>query len=416
MSSETQEKDKTKKATTSKSEPAAVKSVKTGVDKAKKETVADPPKEHQHSFLSIAIIGLLFGFMGGWLALTLFNNNGLINTGVTETKQIVFGDNGDVITEIAKEVSPSVVSITVETTTTNPFFSRDFTQSGAGTGVILTEDGLILTNRHVVPDNVSSVMVILSDGTKYEDVEVVDRDVFNDLAFLQIKDVSGLKAAKLGDSSKVAVGNSVVAIGNALGQFTNTVTSGIISGLSRPITAGDGGGSQEALNNLFQTDAAINPGNSGGPLVNIKGEVIGINTAVAGNAENIGFAIPIDDAKPLITSVQEEGRIIRPYLGVRYIGLTSDIAKALDLSVERGAYLYAQHGSAIVPDSPADKAGLKDEDIIVEVAGKKVDENNSLSALLGKYNVGDEVELKVIRDGEEMTIKVTLEEAPDKLP
>ncbi len=396
-----------------KSETTDNESVSVNVTEVKK--VPKKTSDHHHGFFSVAIISLLVGFLGGWLALTLFNSNGLINTGTTETKQIFFSEDGQVITEIAKEVSPSVVSITVETTTTNPYFSRDFTQSGAGTGIILTEDGLILTNRHVVPENVSSVMIVLSDGTSYEDVEVVDRDVFNDLAFLQIKDVNGLKAATLGDSSEVEVGNSVVAIGNALGQFTNTVTSGIISGLSRPITAGDGA-SYDSLSNLFQTDAAINPGNSGGPLVNIKGEVIGINTAVAGNAENIGFAIPINDAKPLISSVIEEGRIIRPYLGVRYIGLTSDIAKLLELSVERGAYLYAEQGSAIIPNSPADEAGLQDEDIIVEVGGEKVDELNTLSTLLGHYNVGDEVELKVIRDGDEITLKATLEEAPDQIP
>lgn len=408
MSSKT---DESKPKTTEK--PTPVKSAPNNVS-VTKQTLPQAP-DHSHSFFSVAVVSLLVGFLGGWLALTLFNNNGLINTNGTETKQIIFSEDGQVITEIAKEVSPSVVSITVETVTTNPYFSRDFTESGSGTGVILTEDGLVLTNRHVVPENVSSVTVVLSDGTTYENVEVVDRDVFNDLAFLQINGVSGLKAATLGDSAEVEVGNSVVAIGNALGQFTNTVTSGIISGLGRPITAGDGA-SYDSLSNLFQTDAAINPGNSGGPLVNIKGEVIGINTAVAGNAENIGFAIPINDAKPLISSVIEEGRIIRPYLGVRYVNLTSDIANALDLSVERGAYLYAQQGSAIIPDSPADKAGLQDEDIIVEVGGDKVDESNSLSTLLGHYNVGDEVDLKVVRGDEEITVKVTLEEAPNVLP
>ena len=372
--------------------------------------------EPTRDLFAMVLVSLLVGFLGGWLALTLFNNNGLIKSDTSQTNQITFSENGQAITEIAKEVSPSVVSITVETKTTNPYFSRDFTQSGAGTGLILTEDGLILTNRHVVPDNVSSVVVVLSDGTTYKDVEVVDRDLFNDLAFLQIKDVSGLKAAMLGDSSQVEIGNSVVAIGNALGQFTNTVTSGIISGLGRPIIAGDSGSFYESLNNLFQTDAAINPGNSGGPLVNIKGEVIGINTAVAGDAQNIGFAIPINDAKPLIASVKEEGRIIRPYLGVRYVSLTNDIAIALDLSVDRGAYLYTQDGTAIIPGSPADKAGLKDEDIILEVGGKKVDQRNSLSTVLSQYNVSDEVELKVLRSDKEMTVKVTLEEAPNELP
>jgi len=403
-----------------KSEEKPKKTTEITVPKLPEKSADDHGKggsEPTRDLFAMVLVSLLVGFLGGWLALTLFNNNGLIKSDTSQTNQITFSENGQAITEIAKEVSSSVVSITVETKTTNPYFSRDFTQSGAGTGLILTEDGLILTNRHVVPDNVSSVVVVLSDGTTYKDVEVVDRDLFNDLAFLQIKDVSGLKAATLGDSSQVEVGNSVVAIGNALGQFTNTVTSGIISGLGRPITAGDGSSSSyESLNNLFQTDAAINPGNSGGPLVNIKGEVIGINTAVAGDAQNIGFAIPINDAKPLIASVKEEGRIIRPYLGVRYVSLTNDIAIALDLSVDRGAYLYTQDGTAIIPGSPADKAGLKDEDIILEVGGKKVDQRNSLSTVLSQYNVSDEVELKVLRSDKEMTVKVTLEEAPNELP
>lgn len=381
------------------------------------KTATAQKNAHQSPF-SVVFISLLMGFLGGWMALTLFNSNGLIqpSTSSSDTSSTVIVDkDSQAIRNVAKKVGPSVVSITVETEVENPFFSRIFTQSGAGTGIILTKDGLILTNRHVVPENVSSVKVVLSDGTNYDDVEVVDRDAFNDLAFLQIKDVDNLTPAKLGDSSQVEVGDRVVAIGNALGQFSNTVTSGIISGIGRPVTASEGY-SQETLSNLLQTDAAINPGNSGGPLVNINGEVIGLNTAMAGGAENIGFAIPINDAKSDISSVQQEGRIIRPYLGVRYIGLTSDIAKDLDLSVDRGAYLYANRGkSAIIPDSPADKAGLKDEDIITEVNGEKVDGLNDLSSLLGKYKVGDEVSLKVIRGDKEITVKATLEEAPDNL-
>ncbi len=258
--------------------------------------------------------------------------------------------------------------------------------------------------------------MILSDGTKYEDVTVVDRDPLNDVAFIQIADVRGLKPAVLGDSETVEIGNKVIAIGNALGQFSNTVTSGIISGLGRPITAGGGNDASESLNNLFQTDASINPGNSGGPLVNINGEVIGLNTAVAGNAENIGFAIPINDIKSAITSVEQEGRIIKPYLGVRYISLTSDIAKALELSVERGAYIFANSGPAVLPNSPAADAGIKEEDVITKVGDKAVDERSTLSTLLGQNDVGDEVVLEVLRDGKTIDIKATLGEAPDKIP
>jgi len=372
---------------------------------------------HYHSTFSLVVLSLLFGFLGGFLATSLLNSNGLVGSsdGSDESIRIVSAES-DAVSKVAKDVSPSVVSVTVETAVSNPFFSRDFTQEGAGTGIILTEDGLILTNKHVVPEGITSVSVILSDGTKYDDVEVVDRDPLNDVAFIQIKNISGLKPAKLGDSDLVGVGNKAIAIGNALGQFSNTVTSGIISGLGRPITAGSGKDAPESLNNLFQTDASINPGNSGGPLVNINGEVIGLNTAVAGNAENIGFAIPINDIKAAISSVEAEGRIIRPYLGVRYISLTSDIAKALELSVERGAYIFANNGPAILPGSPAEAAGLKEEDVIVAVGDEQIDERNTLSTLLGRLSVGEEVVLKVQRGDENLDITVTLAEAPDVLP
>ena len=378
------------------------------VSQAKKE-----PTEHSHGLFSIVVISLLFGFLGGFLATSLISKNAIENTQTPSTQ--ILSAESEAVTKVAREVSPSVVSITVRTSVSNPFFFRDFEQEGAGTGIILTEDGLIMTNRHVVPENATSLSVVLSDGTQYEEVEIVDRDFFNDIAFLQIKNVSGLTPARLGDSGLVEVGEKVIAIGNALGQYANTVTSGIISGLGRPIVAGDAQ-SFESLNNLFQTDAAINPGNSGGPLVNINGEVIGVNTAVAGNAENIGFAIPINDTKSAISSVQEFGRIVKPYLGVRYVSLTSDIAKALELDVERGAYLYSETGSAILPGSPAQDAGLQDEDVIIQVNEVNIDERNTLSTLLSQYGVGDKINLKVIRVDSELNIEVTLAEAPSGTP
>ena len=239
-----------------------------------------------------------------------------------------------------------------------------------------------------------------------------------DVAFLKIKDKKGktLTPIKLGDSSKMQVGDKVVAIGNALGRFQNTVTSGILSGYGRSVQAGDqsGGGATESLQNLFQTDAAINPGNSGGPLVNINGEVIGINTAVAGgSAQNIGFAIPISDVQGVIKSVLETGKLQRPYLGVRYVLLSDDYAYQYNLTTKRGAYIAPQTGrSAIVAGSPAEKAGLKEKDIITKVDGVNIDEKNSLISLLGRKAVGDEVKLTVIRDGQEQTKKVTLEAVP----
>jgi serine protease Do len=281
-----------------------------------------------------------------------------------------------------------------------------------------------MTNRHVVSNGTTSVSVTLSDGTELNDVEVVGRTNESDpldVAFLKIKDKKGknLTAAKIGDSSKVQVGDRVVAIGNALGQFQNTVTSGIISGYGRNVEAGDAGGAggTETLQNLFQTDTAINEGNSGGPLVNLSGEVIGLNTAIAGGtAQNIGFAIPVNDIQGLMKSVLQKGKLERPYLGVRYVSLTDDYAYLYNLSVKRGAYIVPARGgqSSIVAGSPAEKAGLKEKDIITKIDGVAVDENNSLTSLTGRKSVGDQVTLTINRDGKEMTVKVTLEAAPSQ--
>ncbi|MDB5182159.1 MAG: putative HtrA2 peptidase, partial [Candidatus Saccharibacteria bacterium] len=220
-----------------------------------------------------------------------------------------------------------------------------------------------------------------------------------------------LTPAEIGDSSKVQVGDTVVAIGNALGQFENTVTSGIISGYGRSVVASDSGGdSAENLDDLFQTDAAINQGNSGGPLVNTEGKVIGINTAVSGEGQNLGFAIPINDVNGLIKQVLSSGKFERPYLGVRYVRLTPDVAKQYKLNVDRGAFVLPSTDPAqpsVLPDSPADKAGIRSEDIITAIGNTKIDEKNSLTSLIGQHAVGDKVQLSVLRDGK--TIKLNIE-------
>jgi S1-C subfamily serine protease len=266
------------------------------------------------------------------------------------------------------------------------------------------------------------VSVTLSDGTKFEGVEVVGRTTESDpldIAFLKINDTKGkeLTAASIGNSSAMKVGDPVVAIGNALGQFQNSVTSGIISGFGRSVEAGNSSGEgTESLENLFQTDAAINQGNSGGPLVNLEGQVIGINTAIAaGDAQNIGFAIPIDDVKGLMSSVMDTGKLERPFLGVVYVPITADMAKQYDLSVEQGAYVPPSimvGQDSVVDGSAADKAGIEEGDIITKLGNDKVDESHSLSSLLGKHKVGEKVKLTVVRDGKERVHEVTLEAAP----
>ncbi|PID32279.1 hypothetical protein CR970_01220 [Candidatus Saccharibacteria bacterium] len=381
-------------------------------------------KEKRFGVLLLLIAALAAGYLGG----SLSNNQKttVVGTGSEATKvsQQIISNESQLISAIAKDVGQSVVSINVVTKSSQiDFFGfqSPYAREGAGTGVIISDDGYVITNRHVVPAGTSDVSVTLSDGTELDDVKVVgrtnDRDSL-DVAFLKIGDTKDkqLAPAKIGDSAKVVVGDKVVAIGNALGQFENTVTAGIISGFGRSIQAGDasGYGATETLQNLFQTDAAINQGNSGGPLVNVDGEVIGINTAVAGGmAQNIGFAIPINDAKGLIESVLTKGKLERPYLGVRYVSLTDDFAYQYNLDQKRGAYI-APSGRvpSVISGSPAEKAGLQEKDIITHIDGVAVDENNSLTSIIGSKKVGDQVSLTIVRDREEQTLQATLEAAP----
>jgi serine protease Do len=298
------------------------------------------------------------------------------------------------------------------------FGLQQYEQEGAGTGVIISDDGIVITNRHVVSSGTTNVSITLSDGTILDDVEVIGRTNASDpldIAFLKINDTKGKKltVAKIGDSGSMEVGDRVIAIGNALGQFENTVTSGIISGYGRDVEALDGANT-ESLQNLFQTDAAINPGNSGGPLMNLSGEVIGINVAVA-DAQNIGFAIPINDVKGLIASVEKNGKLERPYLGVRYVSLTDDVAYFYNLDIKRGAYIAPSQEageSSIISGSPAEKSGLREKDIITSINDVGIDERNSLISVLGRFGVGDTVKLKVVREGSEITIDIRLEAAP----
>ena len=383
------------------------------VPEKKDQPQSDTTKTLMFTFLAVAA-----GFFGGWFGAQNSVDNAASDQ--TVTREIVESE-GNLINTIARDVSPSVVSVNVTSTRTQQDFfgfGRQFESQSAGTGVILSNDGVVITNRHVVPEGTSSVSVTLADGEERE-AEVVGRTNASDpldIAFLKISDTSGLDLvpANIGDSDAVEIGDRVVAIGNALGQFQNTVTSGIISGFGRDIEAFDGGG-VETLQNLFQTDAAINSGNSGGPLVNAASEVIGINVATA-NASNISFAIPINDVKSLIDIVLDEGSLQRPYLGIRYVPINEEVANELDLEVTEGAYIPvgSPERPAILPGSPAETAGLQEEDIITEIDGQKLDERNSVVSILGRKRVGDTVDIKVLRGGEEITLQVTLEAAPDQ--
>ena len=357
--------------------------------------------------LSILAAGVLYWYKGG------ANNAPLTERNVPQTDgNLQTTTNEDVITSIAESVSPSVVSIVTNVTTQTIFGATK--GEAAGTGIIVSKDGYVLTNKHVV-SGANKVEVILSDGTSYTNVTVVGSDPLNDIAFLKINGVDNLSPAKLGDSATTRVGQEVVAIGNSLGQYQTTVTSGIISGKGRPITAGsEGTGETESLTDLLQTDAAINPGNSGGPLLNRSGQVIGVNTAVAANAQGIGFAIPINATKGALKQVLAGKGVERSYLGLRYVTLTSDVAKQYNVSVTQGAYIIGAEGSpGVLPGSPADKAGLREKDIIKKVNGMTVGPQGGVSSLIGEYAPGDTVSLLVLRDGRELTLKATLQAYSD---
>lgn len=353
--------------------------------------------------LLVACVGASFAWLGYQKSNTpiTFHSNGADGN----SANFVEGS----IADIAERVSKSVVSV-VTSTTVPSFFGQSYDTSAAGTGVIVTEDGYILTNKHVV-NGASDISVVLDDGTTYDDVKVAAVDPLNDIAFLKIQDAVSLNAATLGDSKTISVGQQVIAIGNALGQYQNSVTSGIISGTGRSITATDITGTMnEQLSDMIQTDAAINSGNSGGPLVNAVGEVIGINTATSASAQSMGFAIPISSVKGMLQQLTESGEASRAYIGVYSAEITPELAKAYNLPVNSGAYLYHTAAySAIVPGGAAAKAGLQDKDIITAVNGAAVGQSGSLSSLISEYKPGDTVQLTVVRGGKEIAVNVTLE-------
>lgn len=360
------------------------------------------------------ILAFLMGILGGTGALMALSGSSFLkdklginlqnlNLSRTTNEKIVLEESSKVI-DAVKKVSPAVVSINTSQNVQD-FFGRIYTQEGGGTGFIITNDGLILTNKHVAEAG-DTLKVLMSDGKTY-DAKVAAADPTNDLAILKIE-ANGLPVVELGDSDALQVGQWAIAVGNALGELQNTVTVGVISARERQLTAG-AGNETEQLNNLLQTDAAINPGNSGGPLVNLAGQVIGVNTAVAGNAQNIGFAIPINQAKSAIDSYKKSGKIIKPFLGVRYLILNRQISQQLNLSVDYGAYIVSQQGqAAVVAGSPADKAGLKSGDIILEINNERIDENHPLGSLIARYSPDDEITIKYSREGKEGTLKLKL--------
>ncbi len=382
--------------------------------------------------ISIVIISFICGFAGAVFGLKiypqiekLFFNNSSKNFFSEKPISQVTTENEKAVISAVKKASPAVVSVILtkdipimEEYWSSPFqFFPEYRQKGTekqqiggGSGFIISSDGLILTNKHVVEASGVEYTVVLNSGKKYS-AKVLSRDPSNDIAVLKIEE-KNLPVVELGDSDKIEVGQTVIAIGFALGEFPNSVSTGVISGLGRNITAGSTfSGRSEEIQEVIQTDAAINSGNSGGPLLNLSGEVIGINTAMASDAENIGFAIPINQIKKSIQEVKERGKISYPFLGVNYVLVNDYIKERYNLSVNYGALIVKDNNNiSVVPGSPAQKAGLQEGDIVLEVDDKKVSEKNTLSKIIISYKVGDKIRLKVLRDGKETTMEATLAE------
>lgn len=308
----------------------------------------------------------------------------------------------EAVEKAVEKASPAVVSVVTRQVYLDIFRGPVSEEASIGTGFVVDSNGLILTNKHVVENENATYTVVLPNDKAYE-VKAVARDPLNDLAILKV-DASDLPYLTLGDSTKVKVGQSVVAIGNALGRFSNTVTTGVISGIGRGITAGSVFGQSETLENVFQTDAALNPGNSGGPLLNLAAEVIGINVAISQTGENIGFAIPINTAKRTLEGYRSLGKISQPFLGVSYQMIAEDLAKMRRLPV--GAFV-----ESVVPNSGAAKAGVAAGDIITKIDGENLSGRNSLAKVIRQHQVGDVLSLVIDRSGQKITLPATLGEA-----
>jgi serine protease Do len=288
-------------------------------------------------------------------------------------------------------------------------------KSAAVSGFFVSSTGLIVTNQHVVSDSKAEYTVYTNDGKKHP-AKVVAKDPVEDVAVIKIDPLIGSSFPFLtfADSTKLELGQTVIAIGNALGEFRNTVSVGVVSGLSRSIVAGDITGSVESLNEVIQTDAAINPGNSGGPLLDLNGNVIGMNVAVAQGSQNIGFALPANLVSSAVKSVQSQGKIVRPYIGIRYVAVTDAVKADKKLSVDYGVLIEGGGSTepAIVPGSPAAKAGLVEGDVILKVDGTKITDESALTTIIRSKKIGDKVTMTILRQGKEKTLTLELGEYP----
>ena len=377
-------------------------------------------KERRNQIIITAFIGAVFlaGFIGAVIGATYPSWAGNLSflpdslkpkqTGVEKVtqggKEVVRTVEESAVIDVVDKASPAVVSIVAQTVSLSPIEGVQKTDQGIGTGFIVRSDGVILTNSHVVENTSITYKVVTRDKKTY-DVKKIDRDSAIDFAILKI-DAKDLATVNLGDSDSIRVGQKVVAIGNALGQFDNTVTVGVVSGIGRGVTASDSLGlSAETLENVIQTDAALNPGNSGGPLLDLSANVIGINFATTVGAENIGFVIPINRVKNVLDQYFARGRIIKPFLGISYVMVDSATSQLHD--IPQGAFVRR-----VVAGSPADKAGLEAGDVITKFADTSLKDGATLASAISKSKVGQSVDLEVWRGGKTIKLKATLTEAP----
>lgn len=384
----------------------------------------------RHVFVVSMLLALVAGALaGGAVALAVpyvrrQPSVGQALTRLNEPEILVSGDEARQVVSVVKRTSPSVVAIDVRKTVSvsrtrrprldDPFVidSPSTTQLrvGGGSGFFVSTDGLIVTNRHVVDDETATYSITRQDGSQFP-AKVLDVDTVLDLALLKVE-LTDTVPLELGDSDAAEVGQTVLAIGNALAEFQNSVTKGVVSGKNRRVVAGGAGG-DELIEEAIQTDAAINPGNSGGPLLDLQGKVIGVNTAISEGSQSLGFAIPINAVRQAIESVKKTGRIVRPWLGVRYFMIDADTAERERLSVNYGALVSrgaSPRDVAVVTGSPADKAGIKENDIILEIQGQKLSDAQSLSTILSRFAPGDEVSVKILRQREEKMLALKLDE------
>ncbi len=357
------------------------------------------------AFIALSVLG---GMGGSYLYGTFLSGKPLSSKISTATINI---KESSTIVTTAEKSMPAVVSITGVTQSVN-FFGQASNSEIAGTGYIVSKDGIIVTNKHVAGNAATKYSVITNDGRSYP-ATVKSLDPLFDIAILKIE-ATNLPTVELGSTEGLQAGQTAIAIGNALGQYQNSVTVGVISGMGRVIEASDSSGtSTESLDNVIQTDAAINSGNSGGPLLNIGGQVIGMNTAVDSQGQGIGFALPVELIRTALDSYLAKGKIVRAMLGVRYVSLTKDTATQNNLPVSEGAYIYSNNAAspAVVLGSPAAKAGLQAGDIITMLGDDKITAQNSLISLLSKHSPSENVKITWLRDGKTKSATVQLSES-----